>query len=70
MAKLSSNDILPLIYRYLIEIGMAEVATKIKKSCGFDLESIVNIRFLKIPKIFLRRKGSLRKSFEKFANFT
>lgn len=45
MGKISSNEILPLIYKYLIEIGMNDVAKKLKKSCGLDLESIVCFEF-------------------------
>lgn len=44
MGKISSNEILPLIYKYLIEIGMNDIAKKLQKSCGLDLESIVCLK--------------------------
>ncbi len=47
MAKLSSNDILPLIHTYLIEIGMQKVAKKLQKAAGIDFQEYVLKKFSK-----------------------
>lgn len=45
MANLCSNDILPIIHTYLIEIGMQSVAKKLEKFVDFDLHTFVYILF-------------------------
>ena len=68
MAKLSSNDILPLIHTYLIEIGMQKVAKKLQKAAGIDLQQNLWILFFKEKEkiiFFILEKGNIRKKIEK-----
>ena len=46
MSKLGSNDILPLIHTYLVEIGMQKLAKKLEKEAGFNLENNVIQSFI------------------------
>ena len=55
MRKLQSSDILPLIYNYLLEIGLPKIAKKISKESGIDL-SIQNVKIKMIFLSYLIRK--------------